>query len=441
MTDSSPPLRDDSTGRRNQTQTLETFDPFDPSLAQCPFPTYAAMRTTQPVFHLHGTDLYFVTRRDLIVRILRDTATFSNHFGQTAESPPPEVAERIATIRHDGWPQMPTIANEDPPLHDRYRELIISFYSPARIAEHEPRIRQICEDLVDAWLGDEHVELVEQFAGPLPLLVTVDVLGLDPSRLDDYARWSSHAAAAVGSHMDAQRWEQTQRSVVEMQQYFATELRERVARPRDDFFTAVATAQIPDLNGQLGPIDMAIAVSICQQLFVGGIETTTKLLTEALLLLTRHPHQYDQLRADPLRIPAVIEESLRLATPAQALYRVVTSDVEVGGLDIPAWARVVVVYASANRDPAQFDHPDDFDPDRDNVGTHLAFGRGIHFCIGAGLARLEARVALQVLAQRIQRWTLAEDATLEYEPSFILRGLKSLHLRFERADHETGRRP
>ena len=108
---------------------------------------------------------------------------------------------------------------------------------------------------------------------------------------------------------------------------------------------------------------------------------------------------------------------------------------------IPAGARVVVVYAAANRDPAQFDHPDDFDPDRDSVSSHLAFGRGIHFCIGAGLARLEARVALQVLAQRIQRWTLADDNTLEYEPSFILRGLKALHLRFERADHETGPRP
>jgi len=388
------------------------------------------MRTTQPVFHLHGTDLYFVTRRDLIVQILRDTATFSNRFGQTAESPPPEVQERIAAIRHEGWPQMPTIANEDPPTHDRYRELITAFYTPARIAGHEPRIRQICEQLVDTWLADGHVELVEQFAGPLPLLVTVDVLGLDPERLNDYARWSSDASAAVGSHMDAQRWEETQRSVVEMQQYFAAELAERLARPRDDFFTAVATAQIPDLDGQLWPIEMPAALSICQQVFVGGIETTTKLLTETLLLLTRHPDHYDQLRTDPSRIPAVIEEALRLATPAQALYRLVTRDVDIADVRIPAGARVVVVYAAANRDPAQFDHHDDFDPDRDSVNTPLAFGRGIHFCIGAGLARLEARVALQVLAQRVSQWTLADHTTLEYEPSFILRGLKSIHLDF-----------
>ena len=118
MTESTPP-RPDAGQPAHRPQALETFDPFDPALAQCPFPTYAAMRTTEPVFHLNGTDLYFVTRRDLIVQIVRDTATFSSRFGQTAESPPPDVVERIAAIRHEGWPQVPTIANEDPPLHDQ----------------------------------------------------------------------------------------------------------------------------------------------------------------------------------------------------------------------------------------------------------------------------------------------------------------------------------
>ena len=183
-------------------------------------------------------------------------------------------------------------------------------------------------------------------------------MDLDPGRLDDYARWSSHAAAAVGSHMDAERWEQTQRSIVDMQQYFATEMHDRAARPRaDDLLTAIATAQIPDLDGQLWPIELPVALSICQQLFVGGIETTTKLLTEALLLLTRHPDQYQRLRDDPSRIPAVVEEALRVSTPAQGLYRLVTQDVDLEGVHIPAGSKVVVVYAAANRDPAQFDTP------------------------------------------------------------------------------------
>ena len=128
-----------------------------------------------------------------------------------------------------------------------------------------------------------------------------------------------------------------------------------------------------------------------------------------------------------------MDEVLRLATPAQGLYRLVTRDVDLEGVRIPAGSRVVIAYAAANRDPAQFSDPDRFAPDRDNVGTHLSFGRGVHFCLGAGLARQEARVALEVLARRVRSWTLAENNTFEYEPSFILRGLKSLLLRFDLA--------
>jgi cytochrome P450 len=416
---------------QHRAPALDAFDPFDPVVQQCPYPMYTAMRETSPAFRLEGTDLYFVTRRDLIVRILRDTATFSNRFGQAAEPPPADLVDQIAAIRRDGWPQVPTIANEDPPLHDRYRELVAPFYAPSRIAGFEPRIKAHCERLLDAWVGDGHVELVERFAGPLPLLVTVDLMDLDPGRVDDYARWSSHAAAAVGSHMDDERWEQTQRSIVDMQQYFATEMHDRRGRPRvDDLLTAIAAAQIPDLDGQLWPIELPVALSICQQLFVGGIETTTKLLTEALLLLARHPDEYQLLRDDPARIPVVIEEALRMSTPAQALYRLVTHDVDLDGIHIPAGSKVVVVYAAANRDPAQFHAPDQFDPDRLGLNAHLAFGRGAHFCLGAGLARLEARIALDVLTRRVERWNLTNSNTLEYEPSFILRGLKSLDLRF-----------
>jgi cytochrome P450 len=413
--------------------TLERFDPFDPDVQQCPFPYFAAMQSACPAFHVEGTDLYFVTRRDLVVRIVRDVATFSSRFGQTPESPPPELAARIADIREHAWAPVPTITNEDPPRHDRYRELVAPFYAPTSMAKYEPGVRATCERLVDEWIADGRVEFVRQFAGPLPLLVTVDVLELDPQRSADYARWSDDASAAVGSRLSPQRWEETQRSVVEMQQFFATQIRERVAAGRDDLFTRVGTAQIPDENGELRPIEMGAALSILQQVFVGGIETTTNLLSDALLLLARRPDEYDRLRADPSRIPAVVEEALRIATPAQALYRLVTRDVDLEGVRVPAGSRVVVVYAGANRDPAQFADPDEFDPDRDNVGTHLAFGRGVHFCLGAPLARLEARVALEVLTRRIESWTLADDNTYEYEPSFILRGLKALHLQFRRS--------
>jgi cytochrome P450 len=416
---------------------LERFDPFDSAVQQCPFPYYRAMRSTCPAFHLDGTDLYFVTRRDLVVRIVRDTATFSSRFGQTAELPPVELAQRIADIREHAWAPVPTITNEDPPLHDRYRELVAPFYAPAHIATYEPRIRDICDELIDAWPADGDVEFLEQFAGPLPLLVTIDLLGLDPTRIDDYARWSAHATAAIGSRLEPHQWEETQGSVVEMQQFFAAEIDRRTALGVDDLFTRVGNAQIPDDHGESHPIEMGAALSMLQQVFVGGIETTTKLLTEALVLLTRRPDIYKALRGDPSRIPTVVEEVLRLATPAQGLYRLVTRDVELDGVHIPAGSRVLALYAEANRDPAHFTDPDAFDPERANAGSHLSFGRGIHFCLGASLARLEARVALEVLTRRIEQWTFVEGNTYEYEPSFILRGLKSLRLAFRPAiDHE-----
>jgi cytochrome P450 len=416
---------------------LDAFHPFDTNVQQCPFPYYRTMRASCPAFHLAGTDLYFVTRRDLVVRIVRDTATFSSRFGQTAESPPPELAQRIADIREHAWAPVPTITNEDPPLHDRYREIVAPFYTPGRVATYEPIIRTICEQLVDEWPTDGSIEFVQQFAGPLPLLVTVELLDLDPNRLDDYRRWSAHASAAVGSRLTAELWEETQRSIVEMQQYFAAEIHDRKRHNIDDLFTRVGTAQLPDDEDNMQPIELGAALSMLQQIFVGGIETTTKLLTEALLLLTHHPDVYERLRADPACTPAVVDEVLRLATPAQGLYRLVTRDVDLDGVHIPAGSRVVVVYAEANRDPDHFADPDTFNPDRDNAGTHLSFGRGIHFCLGAALARLEARVALEVLAARIERWSFADGNAFEYEPSFILRGLKALNLAFERV-HPVG---
>src|SRR5262245_58344576 len=296
-------------GGRPQTQSLlDAFDPFDDTVQQCPHPYYRAMRTTCPAFHLDDTDLYFVTRRDLVVSILRDTETFSSRFGQTAELPPAHLAQRIADIREHAWAPVPTITNEDPPLHDRYRELVAPFYTPARVATYEPRIREICDQLVDSWLHDGHVDFIERFAAPLPLLVTIDVLNLDRRRTAYYARWSADASAAVGSRLEPNRWEETQRSIVEMQHNFAEQIQRHSNEAFDDLFTRIGNAQIPDDTGQLQPIETGAALSILQQVFVGGIETTSKLLSEALLLLTRHPHAYDRLRHDPSRIPAVVDE-------------------------------------------------------------------------------------------------------------------------------------
>jgi cytochrome P450 len=169
-------------------------------------------------------------------------------------------------------------------------------------------------------------------------------------------------------------------------------------------------------------------LSIVQQLLVAGNETTTKMLTEMMRLLAENPEQWEMVKADPSRIPSIVEETLRLSTPTQGMFRIATRDVELAGVHIPKGSRVVIVFMSANRDESLFEEPDAFNPDRANLSDHLAFGKGTHFCVGANLSRLEGRVALQELSKRIASFTLTEANDFAYHPSFMLRGLVKLDL-------------
>mgnify|MGYP000864335976 FL=1 len=169
-------------------------------------------------------------------------------------------------------------------------------------------------------------------------------------------------------------------------------------------------------------------LSMVQQLLVAGNETTTKLLTETMRMLAEHPDEWRKLKDDPARAPAIIEEALRLSTPTQGMFRVSTKDHELEGVHIPKGARLVIVFASANRDTTLYDDADSFDPDRDNLRDHLAFGKGIHYCLGAALSRLEGKVALEEFARRVDRFELDDSNDFGYHPSFLLRGLKRLDI-------------
>lgn len=405
---------------------LEGFDPFDPAIQQCPHPHYATMREDQPVFRVPGTDLHLVTRHDLVVPILRDVETYSNRFGGTSERAADELAQRLAEVQADGWPLVPTMLTEDPPAHTRYRGLVNAAFSPRRIAALEPVVHAIAEQLVDRFPRRGTVSFVPEFAVPLPVRVIAHVLDVPDDRLDDFKRWSDDSTIGIGARISDDERVRAQRGIVEFQHYFAEQLERRRAEPQDDVLSVLLHAG-GDGDGH-GPLDMAEMLSIVQQLLVAGNETTTKMLTEAVRLLIEHPDEWGRLRADPTRAAAVTEEVLRLSTPTQGMFRVVTRDVELAGVHIPSGSRVVIMYAAANRDPAVFPDPDGFDPDRANRREHLAFGKGIHFCIGAPLARLEATVALTVLAERISTWAFAEGNTFEYDPSFLLRGLKRLDI-------------
>ena len=410
---------------------LAEFDPFDPTTLQCPFPHYAAMRDRAPVHFVEQYRVHLVTRHDLVMEVLRDPQTYSSSFGTTAMPLPADQRSRMAAVVAEGYPRVPTMLTADQPEHTRYRRLVAKAFHPQSIAALEPVIRRVAVRLIDSWIERGSIEFVRDFGVPLPVEVIAFALNVPDERMADFKRWSDDSIVSIGSMPSDERRIEAQLGILEFQHYFAEQLEARRAEPRDDLLTHLLDARVddddPDVRDKR-PLDMPEMLSILQQLLVAGNETTTKMLTEMMRLLGEQPEQWQMLRDDPGRIERVVEETLRLAAPTQGMWRIVTRDVALGGVELVAGSRIVVVFSSANRDESIYAEPDEFDPDRENLRLHLAFGKGIHFCLGANLSRLEGLVALQELTRRIASFRLADTNEYRYFPSFMLRGLTTLDI-------------
>ena len=303
------------------------------------------------------------------------------------------------------------------------------------INDLEPVVREITTTLIDAILAVSDngvaVEFVEAFAVPLPVAVVAKALNVPDDRLTDFKRWSDASIAGIGTNSSIEERLEAERVVIEYQHYFAEQLNLRRTDPQDDILTNLLNARV-DKDGDSDlpdePLTMPEMLSIIQQLLVAGNETTTKMLTEMMRLLAENPEQWRLLQADPSLARGVVEETLRMSTPTQGMFRVVTRDTQIAGVDIPAGSRLVAMFSAANRDPEMFEDPESFCPARSGVTSHLAFGKGIHFCLGAALSRLEGRVAAEELSRRIATFTLADSNDFGYHPSFMLRGLKKLDI-------------
>jgi cytochrome P450 len=414
---------------------LDSFDPAVPEIQQCPYPHYRAMRDERPVLRIDGArvgrpgeNVFLVSRHDDAVAVLRDWATFSSRFGTPAAKVSRELVERLKEVDRDGWPNVSTMLTEDPPAHTRYRKLVSAAFTPRRVAALEPEIRAICEDLVDGFGRAAQVDFLESFAVPLPVRAVAAILEVPDDHRGEFKRWADASVAAIGRAIPDDERVAAQRLIVEQQHWFAAQIEDRRLRPRDDFLTDLVNAELPpgdDTAG--GPLDMAEMLSIIRQIQVAGSETTTSLLADLMVLLAREHHHWEAIRADRSRIGGVVEEALRVASPNQGMFRIATRDAEIAGVTIPAGATLWVMFGSANRDDRVFSDPDRFDPDREELGRHVAFGKGIHVCLGAALARLEARVALETLVDRLESFSVPEQE-LRYAPSWMLRGLAGLRI-------------
>jgi len=422
---------------------LDDFGLFDPAVQQCPHAYYARMQQDAPVYAAPspGGELHLITRYDDVSEVIKDIKTFSSRFDTANSAGNSELVSRMNELyeAEGGYDRIGTMLTVDPPDHTRYRRLVSKAFTPRVIADLEPTIREITSRLIDDMFEvmerDGSVEFVTTFAVPLPVTVIAKALNVPDDRLADFKRWSDASIAGIGTNITIEQRLDAERQVIEYQKYFADQINQRRTEPQDDILTNLLNARIdrdetgPDgeeLNDE--PLEMAEMLSIIQQLLVAGNETTTKFLTEMVRLLCENPDEFAKLQADQSRAKAVGEEALRLSTPTQGMFRVVTDDAEVAGCPLSAGDRAVVMFSAANRDPNVFDDPDAFNPDRDNITSHLAFGKGTHFCLGAALSRLEGKVAAEELAKRIGTIKLTDDNDFAYHPSFMLRGLVKLNV-------------
>ncbi len=404
------------------------YDPFAPEMQQNPFPWYAALRESAPVWKHPATGIVFVSRHAQVSQILADTTTYSSRFASQPTMGGGEVNRTIAEIMADGFPRVSTMLTEDPPLQTRYRKTVGKALSTRRILALEAKMRELMDEVLAGWPARGRVDVMATLSIPLPIRVIGHFLCMKPQVFQHVKRWSDSSVAGLGAVITDEQRIQAARDVVELQKYWQTELEARLASPNDDIISALTQAEFEDETGTERRLDLPEMISIIQQLMVAGNETTTKVINETFRILLENPHWFTRMKADPGVVGAVVEEALRLSTPNQGMFRFVTRDTELDGVKIPKGATIWLMFGSANRDASVFPKPDAFDPERPNIKESVAFGRGAHFCIGAPLARLELRVVFEQLARSVESFALPAGYALSYEPSYILRGLAGLEL-------------
>jgi cytochrome P450 len=404
------------------TQSSIEFDPTLPDQRENPFAVLELARTEQPVFHAPRFDLWVVTRHEDVLAVLKDHRAFSSE-GALKSSPapfPPEVQAVLA----EGFPEMPYIIEVDPPLHDRIRGLVTKAFTPRRVAELQPRIAAISAQLIDAFASDGHTEIIESFAWPLPLRVLGELFGVQREDLEQLHRWGQDWLL-LQQELPLERRVEHARGLVRLQRYFVRAVQTRLEQRTDDLLGALVEAR-EQVDPPLSVVEIA---GLPLDLMVAGHVTVTRAIGNTLHRLFGHPALREHL-LDTGVAPKAIEEILRLESPAQGLFRIATRDVEVGGVILPAGARVMVHFASANRDECVFARPDAYEPGRDDIGKHLAFGKGIHFCIGAPLARLELGIALPMLLRRLPGLRPGSEPGRR-EEVFFARGFRSLPVEWD----------
>ena len=408
-------------------------DLFDPAFLADPYPTYRWLREHSPVHHLGG-EYWLLSRHEDVQRVLRTPAVFSSELGYSglmspdASLLPGADADRRRALSDSGMgllmrslQGLRILISTDPPDHTRLRRLVSRQFTPRSIAQLEPRIQEICDGLVDDMLAarvDGTADLWEHVSYPLPTMVIAELLGIPPGRKADFKRWSDALVNGMsfGGVTDISSGAA---GAMEMFQYFSEVVEARRREPHDDLISLI----VHDPADGEDPLTVPELIAFCVLLLLAGNETTTNLLGNFFAAMHDHPDELRRLRDDGGLVPSAVEEALRYDSPIQGLWRGLLGPAEIRGVEVPEGARVMTLFAAANRDASVFgDDAEEFRSDRD-ARDHLAFGTGIHVCLGASLARLEARVAISTLLNRTRDIERAAEPIRFPNP--VLRGVRS----------------
>ncbi len=338
-----------------------------------------------------------------------------------------------AAIMAAGLPWIDTMLTADPPAHSRYKRLAMKAFPPIRVARMEPYIAETVHRLIDGFIANGAVEFKADFADMLPSFVIADALGVPRDDVPLFHDWLRAGIARLAGNAGREERIDSARKEIELQNYVLAAIAERRDAPRDDIISDLVHAALGENDGER-PLTDAELYCIIQQIFNAGQETTAHTLTYAIYQLLQHPDQMAAMMAEPSLVPNMAEEALRHLTPTNNMWRVVREDTELGGIALRAGEPMLLRYGSANRDEARFADPDSFDIRRANAREHMAFGAGIHTCLGMALARKEMVVALPIVLERLKGLRLADGLnSFRYSPSPLLRGVMELHLRFDPA--------
>jgi len=378
------------------------FDPYAEQNTEDPYPGYRWMRTNDPVHHNETLDVWFLSKYEDVLAALKDPASFSSARYLFLDQNPDDIVRNMQSV--------------DPPRHDGLREMARDAFTSRRVLALEPYMRELIRSLVGRFEGREEVDLSNELCWPYPATVIFEMLGVPETDRAPFGGWAHDMAehGNVGIGLEATQ---------AVSQYFEGLVAERIAKPGDDLISALIAAKDDD-GRKMRPEEVSAA---CYLIMTAGHETTTHLLGNAFAILADRPELWTRLRERPELIPSAVEEFLRFVSPAQGLSRTATRDIELRGKTIPEGAAVHILFSSANRDEDIFERADEIDLER-HPNRHLAFGFGVHFCLGAKLARLEARVAFEELVTLLPHFELACERVPRTR-SPLIRGLAALPVR------------